>query len=147
VDNTLVGNGLPGVTLHSHSPGQNINDHLIANNTIYGNGPDPESGTMAKAGIAITADAGAGPITGIRVVGNRVFNEGVDVVFSAPGQLAVHQNNLFDDVGVANLGAGSVDATLNWWKCARGAGNPGCGSTEGLNIQVAPALERPADVR
>ncbi|HWG29888.1 MAG TPA: right-handed parallel beta-helix repeat-containing protein [Steroidobacteraceae bacterium] len=147
VDNTLVGNGLPGVTLHSHAPGQNINDHLIANNTIYGNGPDPESGTMEKAGIAITADPGAGPITGIRIVGNRLFDEGVDVVFSAPGQLAAHQNNLFDAVGVANLGAGSVDATLNWWKCSRGPGNPGCGSTQGPNIQVAPPLERPEEVR
>jgi hypothetical protein len=147
VDNTLVGNGLPGVTLHSHAPGQNINDHLIANNTIYGNGADPESGTMEKAGIAITADPGAGPITGIRIVGNRLFNEGVDVVFSAPGQLAAHQNNFFDEVGVANLGTGSVDATLNWWKCSRGPGNPGCAATDGLNIQVAPVLERPADVR
>lgn len=147
VDNTLAGNGLPGVTLHSHAPGQNINDHLIANNTIYGNGADPESGSMDKAGIAITADAGAGPITGIRIVGNRVFDEGVDVVFSAPGQLAAHENNFFDAVGVANLGTGGVDATLNWWKCSRGPGYPGCASIDGPNIQVAPVLERPADVQ
>jgi nitrous oxidase accessory protein NosD len=142
VDNTLADNGLPGVTLHSHSPGQNVNDHLIANNTIYGNGPDEESGSTEKAGIAITADPGAGPITGIRIVGNRVFGEGVDVVFSAPGELAVHQNDFFDETGVANLGSGSVDATLNWWKCSRGPGKPGCASTEGANIQVVPWLER-----
>jgi parallel beta-helix repeat protein len=142
VDNTLAGNGLPGVTLHSHAPGQNVNDHLIANNTIYGNGPDEESGTDEKAGIAITADPGAGPITGIKIVGNKIFGEGIDVVFSAPGALAAHQNSFFDATGVANLGSGSVDATLNWWKCSRGPGSPGCGSTEGT-VQVAPWLERP----
>ncbi|HUL82723.1 MAG TPA: NosD domain-containing protein, partial [Gammaproteobacteria bacterium] len=143
VDNYLAENGLPGITLHSHSPGQNVNDHLIADNTIFGNGPDAESGTTEKAGIAITADPGAGPITGIRIVGNKIFGEGIDVVFSAPGALAAHQNSFFDDVGVANLGAGAVDATLNWWKCSRGPGNPGCGSVQGPNVQVAPWLERP----
>jgi len=143
VDNTLANNGLPGVTLHSHAPGQNVNDHLIANNTIYGNGPDEESGSSEKAGIAITADPGAGPITGIRIIGNRIYAEGVDVVFSAPGELAAHQNDFLDKIGVANLGSGSVDATLNWWKCSRGPGKPGCASTEGANIQVMPWLERP----
>jgi parallel beta-helix repeat protein len=143
VENTLADNGLPGVTLHSHAPGQNVDGHLIANNTIYGNGPDAESGSMEKAGIAITADPGAGPVTGIKIAGNKVFGEGIDVVFSAPGELFVHQNSLFDNTGVANLGTGTVDATLNWWKCSRGPGNPGCGSTQGSNIQVIPALERP----
>jgi hypothetical protein len=120
-----------------------VNGHLIANNTIYGNGPDPESGTTEKAGIAITADPGAGPITGVKVAGNKIFGEGIDVVFSAPGELLVHQNNFYDSTGIANLGAGKVDGTLNWWKCSRGPGNPGCASTEGSNIQVAPVLERP----
>jgi hypothetical protein len=143
VENTLVDNGLPGVTLHSHAPDQNVNGHLIANNTIYGNGPDPESGTTEKAGIAITADPGAGPITGVKVAGNKIFGEGIDVVFSAQGELLVHQNNFYDSTGIANLGAGKVDGTLNWWKCSRGPGNPGCASTEGSNIQVAPVLERP----
>ncbi len=143
VDNILGDNGLPGVTLHSHAPGQNVNDHLIANNTIYGNGPDAESGSLEKAGIAITADPGAGPITGIQIVDNKIFGEGVDVVFNAPGALAAHQNSFFDAVGLANLGTGAVDATLNWWKCSHGPGGSGCSSTEGSGIQVAPSLDRP----
>ena len=143
IENTLADNGLPGVTLHSHAPDQNVNGHLIANNTIYGNGPDAESGTMEKAGVAITADPGAGAITGIKVAGNRIFGEGIDVVFSAPGELLVHQNNFYDSIGIANLGAGKVDGALNWWKCSRGPGNPGCASTQGSDIQVAPVLERP----
>lgn len=143
IENTLVGNGLPGVTLHSHAPGQNVNGHLIANNIIFGNGPDAESGTMEKAGIAITADPGAGPIKDIKVAGNKIFDEGIDVVFNAPGELLVHQNSFLDKTGVANLGPGTVDATLNWWKCSHGPGHPGCASTDGPNIQVRPALERP----
>jgi hypothetical protein len=143
VDNVLAGNGLPGVTLHAHAPGQYVDGHLIANNTIYGNGPDAESGTMEKAGIAITADPGAGPINGIQIIGNKIFGEGIDVVFNAPGVLAVHQSSFFDTVGVANLGSGAVDATLNWWKCSHGPGQPGCASTQGPNIQVAPILPQP----
>jgi parallel beta-helix repeat protein len=143
VDNTLADNGLPGVTVHSHASGQNVSGHLIANNTIYGNGPDAESGSMEKAGIAITSDPGASPITGIRISGNKVFGEGIDVVFNAPGELVAHLNSFFDSTGVANLGPGSVDATLNWWKCPRGPGHPGCSSTDGPNIQVAPVLDRP----
>jgi parallel beta helix pectate lyase-like protein len=143
VENTLADNGLPGVTLHSHAPGQNVSGHLIANNTIYGNGPDAESGSMEKAGIAIIADPGAGAVSGIKVAGNKVYGEGIDVLFDAPGELLVHQNSLFDDTGLANLGTGTVDATVNWWRCSRGPGKPGCAAVEGSNVQVAPALERP----
>jgi len=77
-----------------------------------------------------------------RVTREWLSGEGVDVVFSAPGELTVIQNDLYDETGVANLGSGAVDATLNWWKCSRGPGQRGCGSTEG-DVQVAPWLERP----
>jgi parallel beta-helix repeat protein len=143
VDNVLGDNGLPGVTLHAHAPGEFVNGHLIANNTIFGNGPDPESGTTGKAGIAITADPGAGAISGIQIIGNRFAGEGIDVVFNAPGALAAHENNFVDKTGVANLGPGAVDATLNWWKCPRGPGQPGCATTQGSNIRVTPVLARP----
>jgi parallel beta-helix repeat protein len=143
VDNVLGDNGLPGVTLHAHAPGQFVDDHLIANNVIFGNGPDAESGTTQKAGIAITADPGAGALNGIQIIGNRIIGEGIDVVFNAPGALAVHENNFLDDVGVANLGSGAVNATLNWWKCPGGPGHPGCATTQGSNIRVSPVLARP----
>jgi hypothetical protein len=121
VDNYLAQNGLPGVTLHSHSPGQNVIGHLIANNTIYANGPDEESGTSEKAGIANHGGPGAGPIIGIRIVGNKISGEGIDVVFNAPGgiwraseQLLRRRRRLRTSAWVRS------DATLNWWKCSHG---------------------------
>ncbi len=148
IDNYLINNGLPGVTLHSHAPGQKVGDHLIANNTIIGNGPDGDAPTDAKTGIMIFAATDTGdllPISGIKIIGNTFFGEGIDVaVKTATGGVAAHQNNFFGDVGVQNLGTGSVDATLNWWRCPQGPGGHGhaCSNAEG-DVQVAPTLDRP----
>jgi len=56
--------------------------------------------------------------------------EGVDVVFGAPGELTVIQNDLYDETGVANLGTGAVDATLN------------CGSAHAALASAAAARPR-----
>jgi len=40
VGNRINDNGEPGVSLHSHTPGQNLNDNIIVGNTISGNGKD-----------------------------------------------------------------------------------------------------------
>jgi nitrous oxidase accessory protein NosD len=149
VDNYLIGNGLPGVTLHSHSPGQKVTDHLIANNTIIGNGPDADAGTPGKTGIVIFAGTGAPgtagllPVSGIEIVGNTIFGEDIDVAVLAAGDVQVHQNNFFGDVGVDNLGTAAVSATLNWWKCPHGPGGHGCADVEGTNVQTEPFLARP----
>jgi len=52
---------------------QNLTAHLIANNTIYGNGPDPDPGTTVPSGIVVFSDAsgGAPPINGVRIVATR----------------------------------------------------------------------------
>jgi len=55
-------NGEPGVSLHSHTPGQNLNDNIIVGNTISGNGKD-------------TADAVTPGTTGINVFGYHRFPE------------------------------------------------------------------------
>ncbi len=38
---------------HSHAPNQNVSGHIIANNTIAGNGVDPDSGSSHPNGISI----------------------------------------------------------------------------------------------
>jgi len=146
IGNRIFGNALPGVALHSHTVFQKLTDHLIANNTIYGNGPDSDPGTTVPTGIVVFSDAsgGAPPINGVRIVGNTIFGEGIDVAArTSGGEIAVHQNNLFDAIGVENLGVGTIDATLNWWKCSKGPGANGCGNISGADVLVAPWLNQP----
>lgn len=42
------------------------------------------------------------------------------VAVLAAGEVAAHQNNFYDAIGVDTLGVATIDATLNWWKCCRG---------------------------
>src|SRR5260370_37002768 len=43
INNKLTDNGLPGVAMHSHAPGQNLDDNTIVGNYIAGNGADTEA--------------------------------------------------------------------------------------------------------
>jgi len=142
VGNILTGNALPGVALHSHLVFQKLSDHTIANNVISGNGPDSDPGTTVPTGIVVFSDTagGAPPITGVSIIGNFIKGEGIDVAVKTPGTVAVHLNALFD--GIDNLGTGGVDATMNWWKCPKGPGAPGC-STATAGVLVAPWLTIP----
>lgn len=146
VGNKLVDNGLPGVSMHSHLPFQKLTDHVIAGNTISGNGPDSDPGTTVPTGIDVFSDTGAGapPITGVLISGNTIRNEGIDVAVKTPGDVAAHLNNFSSSIGVSNLGTGSVNATMNWWKCSGGPETNGCSSSEGSDIQTAPWLTKPS---
>lgn len=132
--------------MHSHSPLQNLNDNLIVGNQISKNGPDSDPGLTVPTGIDVFADeliGHAAPITGTVITQNIIKGEGIDIAVATSGGVTAHFNSLFDDVGVANLGAGAVDATLNWWKCPGGPGANGCGTTNGLGILTAPWLSKP----
>ena len=146
VGNTLIGNALPGVALHTHTVFQKLTDHLIAGNTIDGNGPDSDPGTTVPTGIDVFSDSegGAAPITGVVITGNTIRNEGIDIATKTPGTVDVHLNNLFGDIGIDNLGTGADNATMNWWKCAGGAGANGCSAVIGSGVQVTPALSQPS---
>ncbi len=146
VGNTLTGNGLPGVALHSHTVFQHLTDILIAGNTISGNGPDSDPGTTVPTGIDVFSDStgGAAPITGVVIVGNTFKDEGIDIAVKTPGGVDAHLNNFFGDLGIDNLGTGSVNATMNWWKCSGGPSSNGCTTFVGSGVQVAPWLTQPS---
>jgi parallel beta-helix repeat protein len=146
VGNILIGNGLPGVALHSHTVFQKLTDHLIAGNTISGNGPDSDPGTTVPTGIDVFSNTlgGAAPITGVVITGNTFKGEGIDVAVKTPGDVEVHLNNFFGDIGIDNLGTGTVNATMNWWKCSGGPGSHGCATFSGSSVQVAPWLTQPS---
>jgi parallel beta-helix repeat protein len=142
IGNKLFGNGLPGVALHSHTPGQNLNNNSIIANEIYGNHADTDdAATPGPTGINIF---GVSPILGTTISQNVIRNEAVDVAINTPSQVNVHLNDLLGKpTGIANLGSGSVDATMNWWGCPTGPGTAGCSKVTGPNVMVDPWLTTP----
>jgi len=144
IRNAAIGNALPGVALHSHSPFQKLTDHRIAGNFISGNGPDSDPGTTVPTGISIFNDAAAGApdLSGIVITGNTIRNEGIGVGINATGSVALHLNNFSVPVGIDNIGTATVNATLNWWGCANDHSH-NCATVTGVNVQSQPTLSDP----
>ena len=146
--NRLTGNGLPGVAFHLHTAktGQNVDDNLIVSNYIAGNGADTaDAATPGPTGINVF---GVAPITGTVIADNVIRNEQVDIAVNtvSPAVVDAHLNNLLgQQIGVDNLGSGGVDATENWWGCAKGPGFPSCTSVSGSNIVSTPFLTHPPE--
>jgi parallel beta-helix repeat protein len=142
IGNKLTDNGLPGVALHSHTPGQNLNNNSIIANYISGNHADTDdAATPGPTGINVF---GVSPVRGTTISQNIIKDEAVDVAVNTPAAVDIHLNNLLGNkVGLANLGSGSADATENWWGCWRGPGAPGCSAISGSNVLFHPWLTRP----
>jgi parallel beta-helix repeat protein len=151
IHNELLNNGIPGIAFHSHVgpsfglPADDLNDNIILFNHLSGNGADVgDTPTNGPTGININSGAGGTPITGNVIWGNVIENEAVDVTVNTPGDVELHFNDLLgDEVGVENLGTGSVDAINNWWGCPAGPGSPKCSSASGTGITFIPFLKHP----
>ncbi|HEX5283533.1 MAG TPA: right-handed parallel beta-helix repeat-containing protein [Bryocella sp.] len=152
VNNRLIDNSQPGVSIHNHvnltfpnhPPNPNVNDNAIVGNYISGNGPDSDVGTTVTTGISVL---GTTPITGLVISGNTIEHEGVDVGVNNGALLELHLNNLNGrNIGVENLNAGgSVDARENWWGCSRGPTSNACSSISGPNVSSTPWLPTPVE--
>jgi hypothetical protein len=150
INNVLVDNGLPGITMHNHAfspppaPPVNMNDNVFVGNEISGNGRDTlDATTSGPTGINIFSVA---PISGTIISQNVIERESIDVAFNAPaGQVNAHFNDFEPfSIGVDNIGTGTVDATQNWWGCAQGPGTHKCASTAGPGTTfVTPSLDQP----
>jgi len=145
VGNTLTGNGLPGVAMHSHAPNQNLNDNVVTGNTISGNGADTDdTATPGPTGINVSNGFGGASVSGIVISQNVITNEAVDVAVKTGSQVDVNLNQLLGSgVGVANLGSAPVQATENWWGCAGGPGTAGCTTVSGPRVVFTPWLVIP----
>jgi hypothetical protein len=158
VRNKLTKNGLGGVALHTHVgpnfglPADDMSGNTIIGNYISGNLADTDdTATPGRVGININSGEGGSPVIGTVISGNVITDEDVDVAINTPAWVNVHLNNLLGGkVGVENVCSydytansfpgpctGSVDATQNFWGCARGPGNGGC-STAGTGVLVVP---------
>lgn len=148
IGNTLRNNGLPGVTIHNHAappgaPGINLNDTVIAGNTISGNAADAgDAATPGSTGINIFSNAG---VWGVQIAGNNISGETNGVVINTVGAFEVHFNNLNGTTsGILNLGQGAIDGAMNYWGCSAGPGATGCGAAKGSAITSTPYLTAPA---
>jgi parallel beta-helix repeat protein len=142
INNRLTNNGLPGVAMHSHAPGQTITDNMIIGNYIAGNGADTDDAfTPGPTGINVF---GVSPASGTVITNNVIKDESVDIAVNSPAIVDAHLNNLLGKgMGVLNLGLGSADATENWWGCSGGPGANGCATAAGSGVTFSPWLTTP----
>jgi parallel beta-helix repeat protein len=151
LNNQLRNNGIPGVAFHSHVgpnfglPADNLNDNVIIANRISGNGADiGDTPTPGPTGINISSGFGGTPITGTVIAGNTIDQEAADVVVGTPAEVDLHFNNLLGgQIGVDNLGPGTVNATRNYWGCFAGPGSNNCSSVSGPGVTFVPFLRVP----
>lgn len=140
IENTLVGNGLPGVAMHNHAsvpgaPPITFRDNSIIGNHIRANGADTEdAATAGPTGINIYSVVA---ITGIVIADNIIEDESIAISFksaatgtNAAPQLQAHLNSFEPNaIGISDLGAATVDGTLNWWGCPHGPAEHSCATT------------------
>ena len=161
--NTLVGNGIGGVNLHTHvgpafgAPADNMDNNTITGNYIASNLADTfDTATPGRVGININSGGGGSPVTGTVITFNIIIDEDVDIAINTPATVEVHMNSLLGgNIGVANICGfdnkavcgGVIDAARNYWGCR---GGPGAGATcssvppiYGANVLVTPWLPEP----
>jgi parallel beta-helix repeat protein len=150
VNNVITDNGLPGVSMHAHSPGASLPDNMIAGNYISGNAADTDdTATSGPTGINVSGgDNGTGHplavITGTVIAGNVIQQETIGIAVKTNSVVEAHLNDFINPViGIDNIDGGSVDATLNWWGCSRGPTAAGCADVSGTNILYLPFLTKP----
>ncbi len=137
--NTLIGNGLGGVNIHTHVgpsfglPADNMDNNTITGNNIASNLSDGfDTATPGRVGININSGGGGSPITGTVVTFNIINDEDVDIAVNTPATVEIHHNDLLGaKIGVANVCTfdhatnceGVIDARRNYWGCRGGPGD------------------------
>ncbi len=159
INNTLTGNGIGGVSLHTHvgpafgAPADDMSGNMIIGNIISRNLADVgDTATPGRVGININSGGGGSPVWGTVITQNEISEEDVDIAVNTPAWVDIHLNDLRGGkVGVANVCAfdgaklctGSIVATENYWGCVAGPGGNGCSTTSGTSILFTPWLQQP----
>jgi parallel beta-helix repeat protein len=98
--NIATENGLPGIAIHSHTAFQNVNDNVIVNNRIAGNGPDDDLEEL---------DPSADGPTGISVMADVLTIAPPVLPASAIARMVIAANRISDEeFGIFTLGATSI---------------------------------------
>ena len=126
IGNTLTGNGLGGVALHTHVgpafglPADDMSGNKIIGNIIAGNLADTfDTATPGRVGININSGDGGSPVRGGIGVGDVCALDGSSVC------------------------TGTIDATENYWGCPAGPGGHGCTTISAPRILWTPWLQKP----
>lgn len=159
IHNKLIGNGLGGVTLHTHVgpafglPADDMDGNVIIGNFIAKNLADQaDTATPGTVGININSGGGGSPVYGTVISDNVIRDEDVDIAVNTPAEVDIHLNDLGGGkIGVADvcvfdkatLCTGSISATENYWGCPNGPGAAGCTTVSGSDITFAPWLQEP----
>lgn len=160
-DNITRNNGHPGVSIHAHAGNSNLDNNVIVENVVSGNGGDPESeGGKAPSTIGIelfsasAALVGSGflpasPIRGTVISQNKVSDEDIDVWVGATqtdARVLLNDLNGAGKTGILNDGSGAITGIDNWWSCPQGpGGGSACSNAVPGNgtIAVSPFLRTP----
>jgi nitrous oxidase accessory protein NosD len=99
VNNTITGNELAGVTIHSHPGGGYINNNVVSGNTIGRNnlGGDPDAGVTRTAGIVVYS---TDQPTHVVIDHNRIFNDHFGIWLSSATVTATLAHNSFVHVAI-----------------------------------------------
>lgn len=156
IHNTLIGNGLGGVALHTHvgpsfgAPADDMDGNVISGNFIARNLADTaDTATPGSVGININSGGGGSPVTGTVISRNVIRDEDVDIAVNTPAEVDIHLNDLLGEkIGVADVCAfdkatactGSIDAVEDYWGCRAGPGARHCTTVSGSDIRYTPWL-------
>jgi hypothetical protein len=159
IGNTLTGNGLGGVALHTHVgpafglPADDMSGNKIIGNIIAGNLADTfDTATPGRVGININSGDGGSPVRGTVISQNVISNEDIDIAVNTPAEVDIHLNSLLGaGIGVGDVCAldgssvctGTIDATENYWGCPAGPGGHGCTTISAPRILWTPWLQKP----
>jgi len=159
IGNKLTGNGLGGVSLHTHvgpafhAPADDMDGNKIIGNFIAGNLADQfDTATPGRVGININSGDGGSPVRGTVISQNVIRDEDVDIAVNTPAEVDIHLNDLLGGkIGVADVCAldgstactGAIDAIENYWGCPFGPGGAGCTTISGSDIRFTPWFGHP----
>jgi hypothetical protein len=95
-DNVVQGNGLAGITVHSHVSGEDLNDNVIAGNVIGQNNLDGDHDFAPHVDKTTTGVivATMGPLS-IAIAGNQITGDGIGVWYTGPVHISGLASNIF----------------------------------------------------
>ncbi len=100
IGNRISGNGESGVTIHSHTPDQNVNGNRIVNNWIGTNNTagDADAGDTLTTGVLVFS--AVVPVTGTTISGNHISHNHFGIWLTANVATSGIHHNHFSDVTV-----------------------------------------------